>query len=107
MLNAHLADSHANDNLSKLRACLLRTISSKHTVQQDVLQFDARVPGTNNHVRKYWKGIAAPILDEHGNVTFLLYTPIDVTESYACLEREKGQEQGFKVKKELYKSIFA
>lgn len=100
------ADPEAISNLENLSSCLQRAITSKQTVQQDLVQFDVHVPGTKAYLRRYWKGIAAPIFNELGDVVFVLYSPVDVTENYDLIKKGKGQEVASKVQKEFYQSVF-
>jgi len=69
-------------------------------------RYDIPIRGTNEFEERYWTTTNTPVLDESGNVKFLIHSPTNVTEIFKLAEREKqAMEALIMQRKQLY-SIF-
>ena len=69
-------------------------------------RYDIPIRGTNEFEERYWTTTNTPVLDELGNVKFLIHSPTNVTEVFKLAQREKqAMEALITQRKQLY-SIF-
>lgn len=90
-----------------------RSISSFDTALQtkmphklETYRYDIPIAGTEAFAERYWTAVNTPILDEQGEVKYLIHAPTDVTAHYHLQQREKiGIDALKNQRKQLY-SIF-
>ena len=69
-------------------------------------RYDIPIRGTNEFEERYWTTTNTPVLDELGNVKFLIHSPTNVTEVFKLAQREKqAMDALITQRKQLY-SIF-
>ena len=69
-------------------------------------RYDIPIRGTSEFEERYWTTTNTPVLDDFGNVKFLIHSPTNVTEIFKLAEREKqAMEALITQRKQLY-SIF-
>jgi PAS domain S-box-containing protein len=62
-----------------VRQSLERVLQTKQTDRLDVLRYDIIKPDSSYDVR-FWEAVHTPVLDEEGNVSFIIQKTSDVTE---------------------------
>lgn len=72
-------DQPESKNEHLLRASLLRVIETKQSDKLDLLRYDIPVPG-GKYEERYWEAIHTPVLNENGEVSFIIQKTSDVTE---------------------------
>jgi len=92
--------------IENLKHQMQEAVSSKRRIDHGVLKFNIQHPVTGQCKPCYWSGISTPILDQNGNVVYLLNCPLDVTENEELTQRGKKLEAESSLLRELYQSIF-
>jgi len=69
-------------------------------------RYDIPIRGTDQFEERYWTTTNTPVLDEAGQVKFLIHTPLNVTEVYKLEEREKLSIEALKTQRKLLYSLF-
>lgn len=69
-------------------------------------RYDIPIRGTDQFEERYWTTTNTPVLDEAGNVRFLLHSPINVTEVFKLAQREKLAIEALKNQRRQLYSIF-
>lgn len=72
-----------------LKDSLIKVIASKESQKMPMHRYDLFDPATNEYVKKYWTGINTPLLDEKGDVSCIIHSPLDVTYTYELSRKEK------------------
>ncbi|WP_338771237.1 ATP-binding protein [Massilia sp. METH4] len=77
----HGSDSHKNTaTLANLRASLLRVLETKAPDAMPVQRYDIPVQGRPGEFEeKYWNPVNSPVLDDAGNVAYIVHYVKDVT----------------------------
>ena len=69
-------------------------------------RYDIPVRGTDGFEERYWTTTNSPVLDEKGEVKFLIHSPMNVTEVYKLAERDKVNTEALKQqRKQLYSTF--
>lgn len=69
-------------------------------------RYDIPIRGTGEFEERYWTTTNTPILNDQGEVQFILHTPTDVTQLYKLMDREKKNVQALKdQRKQLYSTF--
>jgi PAS domain S-box-containing protein len=79
--------------VKNLRASLVRVLATRTTDTMAVQKYDVRRPASagGGFEEKYWSPINSPVLDESGNIVFIIHRVEDVTD-YIRL-KEQGREE--------------
>lgn len=93
-------DKHSASGVSHLRASLLNVLENRAPHTLAVQKYGIRRPTSEGECdeERYWAPVTSPVLDEHGEVTYLLHRVEDVTEFVSLqklrqAERRQAQEQ--------------
>jgi PAS domain S-box-containing protein len=103
---ANATDEQANKNIERLKSNLLQAITAKNRVEHGVIRFDLRNPGTGQYERRFWSSVSTPILNQNGDVLYLLNCPIDVTEKQELRSRGEDLIETSTIMHEFYQSVF-
>ncbi|WP_413294426.1 response regulator [Bdellovibrio sp. HCB185ZH] len=73
-----------------LRASLQRVLRDKVADKDSIQRYDIPIPGTNPIVyqERYWSPVNTPVLDENGEVAYILHQATDVTEFFIIQGRQ-------------------
>jgi len=85
-----------SENIARSTFSFKEAIATKRPHTTSNYRYDIPVPGTDVFVERYWTTTNTPILDEAGEVMFLLHTPIDVTELVKLRARDEANLQALK-----------
>lgn len=69
-------------------------------------RYDIPIRGTDQFEERYWTTTNTPVLDEAGNVRFLIHSPTNVTEVFKLAQREKLALEALKNQRRQLYSIF-
>ncbi|HET6837492.1 MAG TPA: PAS domain-containing protein [Gemmatimonadales bacterium] len=85
-------DDPLADGVRKLRASLQRVLSDKRPDRMPVQHYDIRRPDAEGggFEERYWSPLNSPILDEHGDVRYIIHWVEDVTE-FVRLKRQMSE----------------
>jgi PAS domain S-box-containing protein len=72
-------DQPESRNEHLLRASLMRALETKQADKLDLLRYDIPLPG-GIYEERYWEAIHTPVLDDNGEVGFIIQKTSDVTE---------------------------
>jgi PAS domain S-box-containing protein len=67
-----------------------QAILTKHTHTMSNYRYDIPIRGTEEFEERYWTTSNTPVLDERGNVAFLIHSPQNVTELNKSRQREQA-----------------
>jgi len=67
-----------------------QAIITKQTHTMSNYRYDIPIRGTHEFEERYWTTSNTPVLDDKGNVLYLIHSPANVTELYKLGEREKA-----------------
>ncbi|TCC92781.1 ATP-binding protein [Pedobacter hiemivivus] len=62
------------------------------TKQQHILpaqRYDIPIRGTDDYERRYWVVTNFPMLDDNGEVSYIIHTPIDITSTFILAKNER------------------
>ncbi|WP_214225083.1 ATP-binding protein [Pedobacter sp. B4-66] len=81
---------HESKNIEQAIFSFNEAIRTKkpHTISN--YRYDIPIPDTTKFEERYWTTANTPILDDDGNVMFLIHSPSNVTELFKLQEREKA-----------------
>jgi PAS domain S-box-containing protein len=77
---SELADEHASKRKKALKSCLEHALILKKPQKVKLLRYDIARPESDDFDIRFWNADTYPILDESGEVQFLVHSPADVTE---------------------------
>ena len=84
--------ANPSDNISKnIERTIFsfeEAITNKRIHVMSNYRYDIPIPGTDNFEERYWTSSNTPVIDENGNVMYLIHSPQNVTELYKLQERE-------------------
>ncbi|WP_214070480.1 PAS domain-containing sensor histidine kinase [Mucilaginibacter sp. dw_454] len=63
-------------------------------------RYDIPVSGTDQFEERWWTTTNTPVLDNDGNVSYLIHSPINVTELHKVTEREQKSQEALKVQQQ-------
>jgi signal transduction histidine kinase/ActR/RegA family two-component response regulator len=88
-------DDAAATGVSNLRASLNRVLTNKVPDTMAVQKYDIRRPEAagGGFEERYWSPINAPVLDEHGEVRYIIHRVEDVTEFVRLREQRAEQSK--------------
>lgn len=81
-----------NDNSRNTEVFYNNLLSVLETKQQQVLsilKYDIPIRGTDQYEVKYWMVTNFPVLDDQGNVAYIVHTNVDVTSTYDLVKKER------------------
>lgn len=78
--------------------CVFKALETKEVVYLDVFKYDLKKPASEGggFDTRYWEASHTPVLDEAGNVKFVIQHPKDVTERELAKQTIKASEEKFK-----------
>lgn len=79
------------DGVQNLKASLLRVINAKITDTMPVQRYDIPDPQGHRFLVRYWSPMNIPILDDKGEVLYIIHRAEDVTDFIQL--QQKGQQQ--------------
>ncbi|MBC5991962.1 PAS domain-containing protein [Pontibacter cellulosilyticus] len=92
--NPTLATTNAT---SKLRQSLEWVLKHKQAHKMPLHRYDIQHPTIPDiYTEKYWRPSNIPVLDEDGNITFIIHKVIDATHTVLVKQREKSLDQRLK-----------
>lgn len=99
-------DAESKRGVEQLSSHFLQVLSTGRPVELGTLILDIKVPESGKAERKYWNIKTTPILNEQGNVEYLLSGPIDITEKQELFNRGIKLEVAAKIQRDFYESVF-
>jgi PAS domain S-box-containing protein len=69
-------------------------------------RYDIPIRGTDEFEERYWTTSNTPVLDDEGNVKFLIHSPVNVTETVKLAQREQEGAQALKDQQKQLHSVF-
>jgi PAS domain S-box-containing protein len=75
-----------------------------HTMRN--YRYDIPVPGTAEFEERYWTTSNTPVLDENGEVLYLIHSPANVTELNKLAERERAGVEALKEQRQQLYATF-
>jgi PAS domain S-box-containing protein len=97
-----LQEVYADPNISfednPVAKCAKKAIETKEVAYLDLLRYDLEKPQAEGggYDTRYWEASHTPVLDEAGNVKFVIQHPKDVTERELAKQAKKESEEKFK-----------
>ncbi len=87
-------DDPSADGVRNLRASLERVLASKRPDRMAVQHYDIRRPNSEGggFEERYWSPLNSPVLDERGNVRYIIHWVEDVTE-FIRLKRQMEKQE--------------
>lgn len=95
-----------SENIIRTIYSFNHAIETKRPHTTSNYRYDIPIPGTDDFLERYWTTTNTPILDEQGEVMFLLHTPVDVTEMVKLMAREEANLQALKDQRKNLHSTF-
>lgn len=83
-----------------------QAINTKKTHTMRNYRYDIPIRGTNRFEERYWTTSNTPIMDEQGNVKYLIHSPANVTELNQLAEREKAGIEALKNQRQQLYATF-
>lgn len=68
---------------------LLTVLETKEQHLLNMLKYDIPIRGTDQYEVKYWMATNFPVLDDQGNVAYIVHTTVDVTTTYDLVRKER------------------
>ncbi|NRF38008.1 PAS domain S-box protein [Pedobacter foliorum] len=79
---------HESKNIEQAIFSFNEAIHTKKPHTMSNYRYDIPIPDTTKFEERYWTTANTPILDDDGNVMFLIHSPSNVTELFKLQERE-------------------
>lgn len=98
-------DPEAN-GVQKLRASLDTVLATKTSHKMDTQKYDIPILGTNDFELKYWSTENTPVLNELGELTFIIHTVVEITEKVQAEEQRKKAEDLIRASEAKYRAFF-
>lgn len=98
-------DPEANGE-EKLRASLELVLSTKTSHKIASQKYDIPIPGASDFELRYWSPENTPVLNEFGEVIFIIHTVIDITEKTQAEEQRKKAEDIIRASEAKYRAFF-
>ncbi|NEU07361.1 PAS domain S-box protein [Flavihumibacter sp. R14] len=92
--------------IESLKSSYEQVLSTKESHKLDVLKYDIPVRGTDGFAERYWRFENSPVLDEQGNVQYIIHSVTDITEQVLAEEKEKTTRDELARNREHYQSLF-
>lgn len=99
-------DAETRQSVEHLSSYFFQVINTGLPVDHGTLILDIKVPDSGKSKRRYWNSITTPILNEKGQVEYLLSCPVDVTEKQELFNRSVKLEKEAKIQRDFYESVF-
>jgi PAS domain S-box-containing protein len=81
-------------------------IRSKKPHTMSNYRYDIPIPGTNEFEERWWTTTNTPVMNENGDVIYFIHSPINVTELYKVMQREKAGVEALKQQQQQLFSTF-
>ncbi|MEX0685666.1 MAG: PAS domain S-box protein [Balneolales bacterium] len=95
---ANPVEEDGDKGLKNIKASFKKVVNQKKPDSIDVIQYDIPIRRTKGFKRKYWIPTNYPVLDEAGEVAYIIHSPIDVTRS--ILAEQKADQARDELHKE-------
>ncbi|MBB2151336.1 ATP-binding protein [Pedobacter gandavensis] len=79
----------ASKNTAVFYNSLLTVMETKQQHVLNILKYDIPIRGTDQFEVKYWMVTNFPVLDDQGNVAYIVHTNVDVTSTYELVKKER------------------
>lgn len=83
-----------------------QAISTKAPHIMSNYRYDIPIPETNEFEERYWTSNNTPVLDENGEVKYLIHSPQNVTELNKVSEREKAGIEALRTQEQMLYRTF-
>ncbi len=93
-------------NIERTIESFEEAIKNKVPVVKSNYRYDIPIPGTSDFEERYWTMTNTPVLDENGEVIYLINSPINVTEHYKLSQKEKIATEALQKQEESLYSTF-
>ncbi|WP_411274884.1 PAS domain-containing protein [Daejeonella sp.] len=92
-------DPEANGK-ENLTSSLNQVIATKNAHRMETQKYDVPVPGTQHFEERYWSLENIPVLNDNGEIVYIMHSLSDVTE-------KKGLEQAFDVERQRFHDLYS
>lgn len=89
-----------------LAETLTKVVDTKKTQKLTEQKYDIYVEPTGQFEIRYWNATNSPVLDNTGEIRYIIHTVEDVTSMVHLKESEKRNFETIQYNKEVYKSLF-
>jgi len=93
-------------NVERTAAVFDEAIRTKTPQKLSHYRYDIPVPGTDQFEERWWTATNTPVLDENGEVNYLIHSPVDVTGFHRVTERDRKDEEALKLQRQQLFSTF-
>lgn len=83
-----------------------KAVRTKKPQTQNNYRYDILMPKNGEFEERWWTATNTPILDEKGEVSCLIHSPIDVTELHHLTERGQKSEEALKLQRQQLFNTF-
>jgi PAS domain S-box-containing protein len=83
-----------------------QAISTRKPHTMHNYRYDIPIRGTDQFEERYWTTTNTPVLDNNGEVTYFIHSPLNVTELYKLSEREKTGVEALRNQRQQLYSTF-
>jgi PAS domain S-box-containing protein len=81
---------------NSVHSSFMRAISTKVTDELPVFRYEIYVADTDSYTTEYWTNVNEPLLDEQGNVAYLINTTTNITEQIRSRQAIAESEERFR-----------
>ena len=99
-------DNHLRSVAEDLRLSYERVVMTGKTEKLDILKYDIPVRGTSGFEVRYWSPENVPVLNERGEVEFIIHTVTDVTSQVLAEQKERSANHELAKHQKHYRSLF-
>ena len=82
-------DDEEATGASNLRLSYERVIATKTAQKMTVQKYDIPIRGTSEFIVRYWSPENSPVLNEEGEIEFIIHSVTDVTDQVLAEDKEK------------------
>lgn len=97
---------HLTEHVQRIAYSFSEALRTKRPHIITNYRYDIPIPGTNNFEERYWTTCNTPILDNNEQVSYLIHSPVDVTELYKLKEKEKITMEALNAQRQQLYSVF-
>lgn len=93
-------------NIERTISSFEQAIKTKVPHVMSNYRYDIPIPGTDKFEERYWTSNNTPVLDENGDVFYLIHSPSNVTELFNVSEREKAGIEALRTQEQMLYNTF-
>ena len=93
-------------NIERTYYSFEQAVKTKKPHTMSNYRYDIPIRGTNEFEERYWTTTNTPVLDDDGEVIYFIHSPINVTEVYKLMERERLGVDALKTQRKQLYAIF-